>query len=102
MGESEEGPIAVENARFNGVGCGSTCDRVLEFVVDKWAGIAGSGRLFSFDKVELDGGTLENCVMPGFVLSACDVIGFEERWLISTGVEETGGCAAGLLALVIS
>lgn len=93
--------MAVENARFIGVGCGS-CDREVEFVVDVWAGIAGSGRLFSFDKVDLFGGTFEDGDMDGLVVSACDVIGFEERWLISTGVDEVGSCEPGLLALVIS
>ena len=101
MGESEEGPIAVENARLIGAGCGSW-DREVEIVVDVWAGIAGSGRLFSFDKVVLGFGALEDCAMLGLVVPECAVIAFEARWLISTGVEETGSCEPGLSALVMS
>ena len=70
IGWSEDGPMAVEKARFILTGRGSECD---------WAGfVVGKG-------------------------GTAGLLGdFEERVLISTGVEETGTCASVLLVFVIS
>jgi hypothetical protein len=97
MGWSDEGPIAVEYARVMLIGCGSECDWV-GFIVDVWEGIAGSERLFSFDK--LDDGAVA-CAEDG-CRAAGVVTGFEDRVLISRGVEDRGNCESGLLSGVIS
>jgi len=102
IGWSEEGPIAVENARTIGVEGEAGCDREVGFVVDVWTGTAGSGRLFSFDKLEVGGSAFADCEEVRWVVVAGDVDGLEERLLISTGVEDTGGCVSGLLAFVMS
>jgi hypothetical protein len=70
IGWSDDGPMAVENARVILTGRGSECD---------WAVLAVG-----------KGGT------------AGPPDDFEERVLISTGVEETGGCESVLLVLAIS
>lgn len=53
IGESEDGPIAVEKVRDIAPGRASICAEPGGFVVEVWAGMAGSGRLFSCDKVEI-------------------------------------------------
>lgn len=53
IGESEDGPIAVVKVRDIASGRASACAELGGFVVEVWAGMAGCGRLFSSDKVEV-------------------------------------------------
>jgi hypothetical protein len=85
IGWSDEGPIAAEYARLN-FWCDSGCD------------LAG---LFSLDKSDADAEAFLACAEDegGEVDFIAD---FDEKLLISTGVEERGRCESGPPASVIS
>jgi len=82
--------MAVKNALLNGAGCGS--DSFGEFDVnggERTLVVPDCGKAFSFEEPDIGSDVSEGLVIdPSFVEGGA-ASGLDERWLISTGVEDT-------------
>jgi hypothetical protein len=103
LGWSEEGPMAVEKAFLNGVGCGS--GSFGKFEVNAGEGtlvMPDCGKAFSFEEPDIGCDVSEDFVIDPSFIEGGAASGLDERWLISTGVEDTRAWGSGRPPLMIS